>query len=186
MQKSPQSSSSGPATSPAAPARLPGPGELAALYDKFRSEYFRDKGTWLIPSSAEVRIEWSGRLTSAAGVCYPKRRLIRLSTHYHARFPEEVGATLLHEMIHLVVPGHGPRFHRWIERITAAGGKVARYSKAVAAPPRWVYVCRGCGKEIPRQRRLPNGGRGHCCSACGPKKGRLVERRADQMPLARR
>lgn len=163
----------------ATPARLPDEAELAAIYDRYREEHFRDGGVWLIPHSSDVRIEWSSRLTSAAGVCYPKRRLIRLSTHYHARFPEDVGATLLHEMIHLVVPGHGPRFQGWIDRITAAGGKVARYSRAIAAPPRWVYVCRGCGREILRQRRLPNGGRGHCCSACGPQRGRLAERRAD-------
>ncbi len=164
--------------SASSPTRLPKVDQLRGLYDEYRELYFRSGDGWLIPQSRDVRIEWSTRLTSSAGVCYPKLRLIRLSTHYHARFPEDVGATLLHEMIHLVVPGHGPRFQAWIDRITAAGGKVTRYSKAVAAPPRWVYVCGGCGKEIHRQRRLPKGGRSHCCSACGPKKGRLTERPA--------
>ena len=157
---------------------LPATSELLALYDRYRAEYFRTEDGYAIPEADKVRIEWSSRLSSSAGVCYPKLRLIRLSTHYHARFPADVGSTLLHEMIHLVVPGHGPRFRAWLDKIQAKGGSVSRYSKAVAAPPRWVYVCACCNREIYRQRRLPRGGRDHCCRACGPKKGRLIERPA--------
>lgn len=143
---------------------LPSEAELYRRYEKFSLDYF-DGAT---PPVHEVTIEWSARLTSAAGKCYPSEKIIRLSTHYHAKFSEDVDATLLHEMIHLLVPNHGPEFYRWMERIKARGGKVERYAKERATPPvyRWAYTCSGCGNEVFRQRRLLHGGRRHRCRAC--------------------
>src|SRR5690606_15225155 len=94
-------------------ARLPSVDELDQRYERFNRLYFEN----LLPRADDVTIEWSRRMTSAAGRCYTKRRIIRLSTHYHEKFPEEVDQTLLHEMIHLLVPNHGPLFHLWLRRI---------------------------------------------------------------------
>lgn len=158
---------------------LPSRAELEHLYRSYRLQYFRKEDdvqtAFWIPSVDEVEIAWSSRLTSSAGICYPGRRIIRLSTHYHHRFPEEVGSTLLHEMIHLVVPGHGPDFYAWIHRIHAMGGKVNRYAKERALPARWEYVCQRCGRRYPRQRRLKGRGHHHRCRVCRMAGGPLLE-----------
>lgn len=172
-----------------APGALPSAAELGLLYHEYRLRYFAlatlpsqlaqglAADGYAVPALTQVRIEWSGRLTSSAGICYPKRRIIRLSPHYHVRFPAEIGPTLLHEMIHLIVPGHGPAFHRWLEYIRVQGGTVHRYAQERAAPARWVYVCRRCERRYPRQRRLKGHGRHHCCRTCGRSAGSLVERK---------
>ncbi len=169
------------------PSGLPCHDELAALYAAYRERYFQRASPrsargadgvlekYHIPPVQEVCIEWSARLTSSAGICYPRRRVIRLSTHYHERFPSEVGPTLLHEMIHLVVPGHGADFHRWLQRISDLGGTVHRYSRERAAPPRWEYVCPRCRRRYPRTRRLPGQGRKHRCRYCQSAGGPLQE-----------
>lgn len=163
---------------------LPDQHELEYLYTTYRKRYFRrdsvnnqadESLTYWIPPVEDVEIAWSTRLTSSAGICYPKRRIIRLSTHYHRRFLEEVGATLLHEMIHLIVPGHGAEFYAWLNRITAMGGTVHRYARERATPPRWEYVCVTCSRRYPRQRRLPQGGRNHRCRLCRTTDGVLIE-----------
>lgn len=151
---------------------LPSEAELRRRYDEFRRRYF-DGAT---PPVEQVRVEWSHRLTSAAGRCYTKQKIIRLSTHYHLKFPEQVNPTLLHEMIHLLVPNHGPGFYEWLARIRARGGTVHRFATERATPKvhRWEYTCTGCGMEALRQRRLTKGGANHRCGRCG---GALAERR---------
>lgn len=147
--------------------RLP---DLTPLYAKLRATYFRAPGGGShLPPPDAVRVEWSNRLTASAGICYPRVRVIRLSTHYHKKYPDEIESTLLHEMIHLIVPGHGPEFYRWLERIRAAGGRVERYSKerALPKPARWRYTCVRCGQAALRIRRLANGGRHHRHRGCG-------------------
>lgn len=157
---------------------LPEEAQLRSLYACLRGKYFTEAGRCLLPPACDVRIEWSKRLTSSAGICYPGKRLIRLSTHYHQRFPEEIESTLLHEMIHLLVPGHGPEFYAWLERIRRQGGRVARYAKerATQGKARWLYHCRGCGARWLRYRRLRGGGVGYVHKGCG---GSLVEKRLE-------
>lgn len=148
---------------------------LRALYGLLRQRYFKTDDGFAVPPSEEVTVEWSSRLTASAGICYPRRRLIRLSTHYHARHPDAVESTLLHEMIHLIVPGHGPAFYEWLEHIRRQGGQVERYSRERAVPqdpPRWAYRCERCGAIIKRHRRLAHGGRAYRHKDCG---GRLTE-----------
>lgn len=145
--------------------QLPSEAVLYERYERFNRLYFDNR----LPAREAVTIEWSHRMTSSAGRCYPQRRLIRLSTHYHTRFPAEVDETLLHEMIHLLVPNHGPDFYAWMRRIRARGGVVNRYSKERATPPRfrWEYTCRRCGAVRRTQRRLAHGGKYHRCRRCG-------------------
>lgn len=153
-------------------AALPSVVSLYARYRRFASEYFDGR----VPPAEDVRIEWSTRMTSSAGLCRPRSRTIRLSVHYHTKFPEEVNATLLHEMIHLLVPNHGPAFYAWMDTIRRRGGRVSRYAKERATPRqyRWVYVCRHCGMRKKTMRRYPHGGRQYRCGRCG---GKLAENR---------
>lgn len=153
---------------------LPSEAALYERYERFARLYFDHR----LPPVEAVTIEWSRRMTSAAGRCYPQRKLIRLSTHYHMKFPDEVDGTLLHEMIHLLVPNHGPAFHAWIQLIRQRGGVVHRYSKERATPARfrWRYSCRRCGVARRTQRRLAHGGRFHRCRRCG---GGVAEERLD-------
>lgn len=170
-----------PPGSPAKPTDLPcSQEELHRLYARLRIQYFTTpQGQCVLPPPELVRVEWSHRITASAGLCYPAKRLIRLSTHYHARFPEDVEATLLHEMIHLIVPGHGPEFYRWMEWVRSRGGRVYRYSRERALPhsqAKWVYTCQSCGKSYGYVRRLAHGGARHYCRRCGPRAGRLTEK----------
>lgn len=147
-----------------AAAELPTEADLYDRYERYNGLYFDHR----LPARDQVIIEWSRRLTSAAGRCYPQRNLIRLSTHYHLKYPHEVDETLLHEMIHLLVPNHGPEFHAWLHRIRRRGGVVHRYSKERATPARfrWQYTCRRCGAVRRTQRRLAHGGKHHRCRRC--------------------
>lgn len=141
--------------------KLPSLEELYKMYKDSNHKYFYGK----LPN--DVTIEWSNRLTSSAGICYVKKKVIRLSTHYHRRYPLDVTSTLLHEMIHLVTPGHGKEFKQQVERIKALGGNVSRYSKERAKIPEkfWLYICPICNKQIMRIARLHKSKR-YKCTKC--------------------
>lgn len=143
--------------------------ELRDLYSMYRNIHFENK----IPPVEEITIELSDRLTSAAGYCTPSKKLIKISSHYLERFPEDDLAILLHEMIHLVVHGHGPRFMAWIHKINRAEGSevVRRYSLGRAKEGKWLYLCDSCAMEYSYKNRLRLGGKNHRCK-CG---GELIE-----------
>ncbi len=124
--------------------------ELYRIYDEYNVKYFQSQ------LSDNITIEWSSRLTRSAGICYMKKKIIRLSTHYHMRYPQDIKSTLLHEMIHLIIPGHGREFKEQVERINGLGGKVSRYSRERAKIPEkfWLYICPICSKHIIRTARL--------------------------------
>jgi len=144
---------------------------LYELYEFFNSKYFNNT----LPKSSDVLIEWSSRLTASAGICYPKpiNPIIRLSTHYHEKFPEEIESTLLHEMIHLTINGHGVNFKKEIDRINSLGGNVKRYSKQRAKEKKinWIYKCKKCSREYKRNRKFSNISK-YRCGAC---KGKILE-----------
>ncbi len=146
--------------------------DLYMLYDLYSREYFQNS----LPSSTDVTIEYSSRLNASAGVCYPQKRLIRLSTHYHSKYPKEVPITLLHEMIHLLVPNHGSQFKVWIERIKQMGGNVELRSKerATQAAYRWKYTCKSCNRIYLKKRRLASNSFLYRCGICS---GNLEELR---------
>lgn len=145
---------------------------LYELYDEFNREFFNGS----LPGAPEVTVEWSSRLTSSAGLCRinkkTKKKTIRISTHYHEKFPDDIEATLLHEMIHIKVPNHSKEFYKELERIKALGGNVSRYSRERAVKQdsyKWHYQCTGCSNSFYRVRRLS--GR-HVCAFC---RSRFIE-----------
>jgi hypothetical protein len=67
-----------------------------------------------------VRVEWSDRQLARWGSCDPADGVIRVSRRL-AAFPIWVlDYVLVHELAHLAVPDHGPRFHALVARFPRA------------------------------------------------------------------
>jgi predicted SprT family Zn-dependent metalloprotease len=132
--------------------KLPTISELYRLFDTYNWMYFRGQ----LP---RVSIEYSGRMSSA-GSFTPDRRLIRIGRKYHELFPDEIHDTLKHEMIHIRHLHHDAGFKQEAARIGASVR--ARSHPALRKPPRYIYVCPGCGREYPRQKRLRMASCGYC------------------------
>lgn len=66
------------------------------------------------PEPASVR--WVTNQNSRWGSCTPIDRTIRLSHRLQAMPEHVVDAVLVHELTHLVVSGHGPRFDAIVKR----------------------------------------------------------------------
>lgn len=145
-----------------------------------------------------IRIEWSRRLTSSAGmfVCRvgprhthtqgtsdpTRRRCIRLSSVLlPAQGPgrdRETVTTLAHEMIHQWQydilkrrPNHGPDFRRMMGHMNQDGLGITIYhslAREVAGLAKYAWRCQQCGSIYRRQRRTIHPRR-HLCGACrGP------------------
>jgi predicted metal-dependent hydrolase len=60
-------------------------------------------------------VRWVDNQGSRWGSCTPSDRTIRLSSRLQGMPPWVVDYVLLHELAHLAVPGHGPRFWALLE-----------------------------------------------------------------------
>lgn len=147
---------------------------IRQTFDRLNQKHFAGR--------LEATLELSDRMTAAAGRCYHRRRLIRLSRLYLQQFPEKLPQLLLHEMIHLVVPGHGRAFREEARRcgIPEEGRRDFTYCRPFAPrrPSRWryVYQCPSCGRRFVR-RRAGHWSCGHCSTRYDPRfKLRLVEK----------
>ena len=105
------------------------------------------------------RIEYSNRMTSA-GSYIPSQRLIRIGRKYHQLFPEDLHDTLKHEMIHMLHLRHDAAFKQEAARVGAT--VTAKSHPALRKPPKYVYICPGCGKLYPRQKRFRMASCGDC------------------------
>jgi len=168
-------------------------GQLLLLYDELNLKYFEG----ILPT---CRIEWSRRLTRAAGNIDVRHRLIKLSMPLlidafrrdnlfgpeftvcgiecvdSQRALEEI---LKHEMIHLWLhergrpSGHTPEFRA---KAKAIGQPRTRHGIALPTPKSgWIYACPACRAEFSRRRRY---GRAVACARCCKQwnKGRYDER----------
>jgi predicted SprT family Zn-dependent metalloprotease len=136
------------------PIELPDVDRLYRMFDIYNWTYFKGK----LP---KVSIEFSNRMTSA-GSYLPERKLIRIGRKYHEIFPDEIGDTLKHEMIHIRHLKHNSAFRAEAGRVGAS--LKAKSHPSLRKPPRYVYVCRSCGRQYPRQRRLRMASCGNCSS----------------------
>jgi len=132
--------------------RLPTEKELYRMYDLINWLYFGGK----LP---RVKIEYSSRMTSA-GSYHADQKLIRIGRKYHQLFPDEIGDTLKHEMIHIKHFRHDSRFRKEARRVGASVS--ARSHPLLQKPPRYIYICPGCGREYARQKRLVMASCGDC------------------------
>ncbi len=135
-------------------AELPTEAELSHLFDRYNWMFFDGK----LP---KPEIEYSARMRTA-GSYIPSQRIIRIGRKYHEVFPEEIGDTLKHEMIHIRHLNHDRAFKAEAARIGAS--IQARSHPLLTKPPRYVYICWNCGREYPRQRRLRMASCGYCSS----------------------
>jgi predicted metal-dependent hydrolase len=72
--------------------------------------------TWLSGRPLPTTVRWVDNQRSRWGSCTPVDRSIRLS-HRLQEMPEwVVDYVLVHELAHLIEPGHNDRFWRWVER----------------------------------------------------------------------
>ncbi len=131
---------------------LPTVEELYRLFDRFNWIYFDGK----LP---QVSMEYSNRMT-AAGSYTPQRKLIKIGRKYHELFPGEIKDTLKHEMIHVRHFIHDAAFKKEAERLGAS--LRAKGHPQLQRPPRYLYLCPGCGREYPRQKRLRMASCGSC------------------------
>jgi len=133
---------------------LPSLEQLYRMFDVYNWTYFKGK----LP---KVSIEFSNRMTSA-GSYLPERKLIRIGRKYHEIFPNEIGDTLKHEMIHILHLHHNAAFRAEAQRIGAS--VKARSHPSLRKPPRYVYICHNCGRQFLRQKRLRMASCGYCTS----------------------
>ena len=121
-----------------------------------------------------LRVTWSARLRSTAGLAYPAKALIKLNPRLLEFGEAEVERTFLHELAHLVaqhrvgrrrIPPHG---EEWRRACADLGLKDERRCHNLPLPRREIarphrYRCPGCGHEVRRVRpfRRPS-----ACLAC--------------------
>ncbi|MGF1667014.1 MAG: M48 family metallopeptidase [Acidimicrobiia bacterium] len=65
-------------------------------------------------------IEWSDRQLQRWGSCTPATRAIRISNRVADMPPWVLDYVIVHELAHLAEPGHGPAFHRLVDRYELA------------------------------------------------------------------
>jgi hypothetical protein len=88
--------------------RMPGDDELAARAERLSEQYLTGRA---VPDT----VRWVTNQNSRWGSCTPSEGSIRLS-HRLQGMPEYViDYVLLHELAHLLVPGHGPAFWKLLE-----------------------------------------------------------------------
>jgi predicted metal-dependent hydrolase len=73
----------------------------------------RLSATYLAGRAVPASVRWVDTMSSRWGSCTPLDRTIRLSRRLSSMPEYVVDYVLLHELVHLLVPGHGPRF--WAE-----------------------------------------------------------------------
>jgi hypothetical protein len=88
--------------------RMPGDDELATRAERLSEQYLHARA---VPDS----VRWVTNQNSRWGSCTPAEGSIRLS-HRLQGMPEYViDYVLLHELAHLLVPGHGPQFWKLLD-----------------------------------------------------------------------
>ncbi|HRW20162.1 MAG TPA: M48 family metallopeptidase [Dermatophilaceae bacterium] len=88
--------------------RRPSSDELARRADVLSRRYLDGRAT---PAS----IRWVGNQRGRWGSCTPSERSVRISDRVRGMPDYVVDYVVLHELAHLLVPGHGPEFWRLLE-----------------------------------------------------------------------
>lgn len=95
---------------PAAPS---GDAELLAWAEELSQRYLEGRAR---PSA----VTWSARQQRRWGSCTPSSGRIRLSTQLQGMPAWVIRAVLMHELVHLLEPGHGPAFRALLDRMPDA------------------------------------------------------------------
>lgn len=87
--------------------------QLAARALELSEQYLESRAR---PTS----VQWSTRQQRRWGSCTPSEGSIRLSTRLQGMPGWVVDSVLVHELVHLLVPGHGPDFQALMDRYPQA------------------------------------------------------------------
>ena len=119
--------------------RMLGDGELAERARRLSEQYLDGR-------AAPASVRWVTNQNSRWGSCTPAEGSIRLSHRLRGMPDYVVDYVLLHELSHLLVPGHGPRFWQLLDaypRTERARG----YLEGVAAAERMPSPAHGDGDD---------------------------------------
>ncbi len=86
----------------------PSDAELSTRAAALSARYLQGRA---VPTS----VRWVDNQRQRWGSCTPLDGSIRLSARLRAMPSYVLDYVLLHELAHLLVPGHGPAFHAWLE-----------------------------------------------------------------------
>lgn len=133
------------------------------------------------------RCEWSDRMITTWGCCYPSRRVIRVSSWFQTRPRRELEAVLAHEMIHIRYQGHGRSFRKELKRIGLEGDIERHFPHLVNLTQmrrrslRYLYECPDCKLRIRRRKKI----RGYCarCYQSGIRSRFLLVRHLSEKTL---
>ena len=97
-------------------ARINGPGRGRARDDELTRRACDLSERYLDGRAEPASVRWVSTMRARWGSCTPADRTIRLAERLQ-EFPGWVqDYVLVHELAHLLEPGHGPRFWRLVER----------------------------------------------------------------------
>lgn len=124
--------------------------------------------------AARVRVEWNGRMRSAAGRADVGRWLITLNPRLREHGAEEIDRTLRHELAHLLARWRmgrrriAPHGREWRQACADLGIAGEARCHTLSLPTRrmrrrFIYRCGKCGGEFPRVRKVR---RAVACLAC--------------------
>ncbi|WP_080796108.1 M48 family metallopeptidase [Corynebacterium pacaense] len=119
------------------PARMSGPeeertiAEIVAKLDRRTSSAVRSDADLMrrarqlnesvLEGRARVRsIRWVGNQNKRWGSCTVSTAEIRISDRLKLVPDYVLDSVLVHELTHTFIPGHGPEFHRWADRVPQA------------------------------------------------------------------
>jgi predicted metal-dependent hydrolase len=88
--------------------------------------------TYLDGKAKPLTVRWVDNQQSRWGSCTPGDRSIRLSTRLQGMPPWVIDYVLVHELAHLIDPGHTPTFWKWVDRFPKAE-RAKGYLEGVAA-----------------------------------------------------
>lgn len=131
--------------------------DLELMFDQLNRCYWQG-------ALPRFRCEWSGRMITTWGCCYPDLALIRINTVFQSRPLPELEAVMKHEMIHVRIRGHGRAFRRELERIGLPRDVEGHFphlneiTHRRRRALRYTYECPSCRSRIRRRRRI----RGFC------------------------
>lgn len=128
--------------------RMLGDSELTERAERLSAQYFEGRAR---PSS----VRWVTNQNTRWGSCTPAEGSIRLSHRLQGMPEYVVDYVLVHELAHLLVPGHGPRFWRLLE-VYPRTERARGYLEGVVAADRLPHLPAPGGERTPGE--YPQGG----------------------------
>ncbi|MFE1783256.1 M48 family metallopeptidase [Streptomyces sp. NPDC059506] len=105
-------------------------------------------GRYLAGRARPLSVRWVTNQTTRWGSCTPAEGTVRLSHRLQGMPEYVVDYVLLHELAHLLVPGHGPRFCTLVVA-TPVRVRPRAHCVGVAAAPGLPHLPDPCGQEAP-------------------------------------